>query len=702
MPYADAEWQNVDPVLAIERLALFEALNNMPTRRLVNELGKMSVHNLVKHMSCKDGHFWDKLLHEEDAGTEFHITAVVYTLLTSIPHRTTVYRKQCSEILHAALRMRAGLMVLRIIIQTCPLSLVYAADLDGRTIAHLAITYGCQLDLIRVLVHTDPKVAQLTDANGLSLLHYAVLYNMPFEMVQYLYNANPESIVYRTYNKKEVAYLPSKYDSPSATDYRVFLAPGLGTPLCIALHQNRTLLTATHNQPVIEFLEHYSNKVNLVPDSSGDIPLHKLIKGKYTDDAMLSLLETFLRCHSECSGTAALYTDADGHIPMQVAVQRGLSHTCLLAICSFSVARIPWLMNMVRTNACDAEATSSALVNGIVLSSAPHSTLFDVDGCMLNVVGFFVTLPAMCMDQISDWTAPTAYYTKKQTVMTFEEAHKCAKDISRWIVPRNSLVPFQGSIVARMLRLLQAVFLSLPRFLQPLQEYQRSLQQEECVKIFAHACADDSPPHATEPTQHHQRELLAWVEAEKNAPAMRTHRTGKAQRMQMRRITHQADIPVVPVSLLSTLDPHPHHPEHSRQKHTGLLWIARQDRILQLYQQHMAAPATSALESDPTPMFIFGNNMQTIPSTQHLSSHSIVGGPPELKPPPSPTLAAAVLDAPEAAPPAKHQKTPVATNAWMNDSFIARFDAAVHVSQQSTKPSLILDALTNSADLEND
>ena len=175
MPYADAGWQNVDPVLAIERLTLFEALNNVPTQRLVKEISKLSVQNLVKLMSCKDGQFWDKLLNEVDAGTEFHITAIVYTLLTSIPHRTTVYRKQCSEILHAALRMRAGLMVLRIIIQTCPLSLVYASDLDGQTIAHLAITYGCELDLIRVMVHTDPKVAQLTDANGLSLLHYRTL-----------------------------------------------------------------------------------------------------------------------------------------------------------------------------------------------------------------------------------------------------------------------------------------------------------------------------------------------------------------------------------------------------------------------------------------------------------------------------------------------------------------------------------------------
>jgi len=697
MPYADAGWLNVDPVLAIERLALFEALNNEPTQRLVNETSKLSVQDLLKLMSCKDGQFWDKLLNEVDAGTEFHITAIVYTLLTRIPHRTTVYRKQCSEILHTALRMRAGLMVLRIIIQTCPLSLVYASDLNGQTIAHLAITYGCELDLIRVMVHTDPKVAQLTDANGLSLLHYAVLYKMPFAMVQYLYNANPESIVYRTYNKKEVAYLPAKYDSRSP-DYRVFLAPGLGTPLCIALHQNRTLLTTTQNQPVIEFLEQYSNKVNLVPDSSGDIPLLKLIKGKYTEHTMLSLLETFLQCHSECGGTAALYTDADGHIPLQVAVQRGLSHTCLLTICSFSVTRIPLLMNMVRTNTCDAAANNSALVNGIVLSNAPHSTQFDADGCMLNVVGFFATLPAMCMDQLSDWTAPTTYYTKKQTVMTFEEAHKCAKDISQWIVPRNSLVHFQGSIVARMLRLLQVDFLRLPRLMQPLQEYQRSLQQEECVQIFALACADDNHQHATEPTQHHQRELMAWVEDEKNTAAMRGNRAGKAQRKQMRRIAYQASDPILPVSLLNLVDPQPHNAENPRQKHTSLHWIARQETIKQLYQQHLAASAVSALEPDPTHPFIFGKNMKPFPHTQNVAlSHTIVHEPHQLRPPPSPTG----LDAPDATP-AKHEKTPVAANAWMNDSFIARFDAAVHVSQQSTNPSLILDALTNSAGPEND
>jgi len=288
--------------------------------------------------------------------------------------------------------------------------------------------------------------------------------------------------------------------------------------------------------------------------------------------------------------------------------------------------------------------------------------------------------------------------------MTFEEAHKCAKDISQWIVPRNSLVHFQGSIVARMFRLLQAAFLRLPRLLQPLQEYQRSLQQEECVQIFALACADDNQLHATEPTQHHQCELLAWAEDEKNTTAMRGNRAGKAQRKQMRRIAHQTSDPILPVSLLNLVDPQPHNAGNPRQKHTSLHWIARQDTIKQLYQQHLAASAVSALEPDPTHPFIFGKNMKSFPHTQHVaSSHAIVHGPHHLRPPPSPTLAnaSAVLDAPNATP-AKHEKTPIAANAWMNDSFIARFDAAVHVSQQSTNPSLILDALTNSPDLEND
>ena len=231
MPYMDVGWEHVDPTRELEYVALFAVALDEKTKHFVDSMCSMPVPDLIDTMSCVRGCFWGDFAAKFDGSIQLPLAAIVYTMLTHIPHRSTVHRQKCCEILHTALRTRASLMVLRVIVQLCPLSLTCVVGHEARNMAHLAITYACDFDLLRVLLYTEPRLAQMLDTNGLSLLHYAVLYGMPLKVVEYLYNMNPASIVYRTIHQHDIAYAPSRYSpySPMSRKHYTRVA-------CMRLH----------------------------------------------------------------------------------------------------------------------------------------------------------------------------------------------------------------------------------------------------------------------------------------------------------------------------------------------------------------------------------------------------------------------------------------------------------------------------------
>ena len=160
--------------------------------------------------------------------------------------------------------------------------------------------------------------------------------------------------------------------------------------------------------------------------------------------------------HCEYGGAAAVFTDVHGCTAMQAAVHANLSLPCLKAVCDFAIAQIRPLMSLVHANM--PHGPCCVVAHGMVFSNTASTTYFDTDGSMLNVVGFFVTILTTCAD-----FDPTTFYAKKQIVVTFEEARKCARDIAKWVVPRNSTTHFHNTILAKMLKMLQASFLALPR-----------------------------------------------------------------------------------------------------------------------------------------------------------------------------------------------------------------------------------------------
>ena len=344
---------------------------------------------------------------------------------------------------------------------------------------------------------------------------------------------------------------------------------------------------------------------------------------------------------------------------------------------------------------------------------------------MINVVGFYVSVLAMCIDQDLDSTSPTTYHIKKQIVMTFDEAYKCSRDIAKWIIPRNSLQHQQNSIMRKMLKLLQISFLTLPRLLQPYKEYEQSLQQAQCVEMFTVALVKDEQKDQAEAGRH-ERELLAWVEAEKNTATVKPKRPGKTRRKCLRKKTHNSTNTAVFAPPLDHMDLHDAAQQSKlrdlRQNDAGLQWTVRQEKILNRYQQHKKHDVDTKILPERLPvqsqLFTFGNNTQASHPGHKSSTVESTSGPYQLMLPPSSHSSDVedvenvqdvedvedvenvedVEDVENEAGPSEDKnvkKINTNVNAWMDENFLTRFEAAVKLSRQNTSPSLILAALTN-------
>lgn len=434
-----------------------------------------------------------------------------------------------------------------------------------------------------------------------------------------------------------------------------------------------------------------------MPDSSGDIPLLKLVKGQYTSETMLYLLEMLLQWHCEYAGAAAVFTDVHGHTAMQAAVHANLSLPCLKAVCDFAIAQIRPLMALVHANV--PHGPCCVVTHGMVFSNTASMTYFDTDGSMLNVVGLFVTI----LTTYADFD-PTTFYAKKQIVVTFEEARKCARDIAKWVVPRNCTTHFHNAILARMLKMLQATFLALPRLLQPDEEYERSRQQEQCVRLFPTECA----PGASEA----EAELLAWIEAEKGIHGENMPTATKLAKLKRPPKNHAQNTTSARNRGILATQWCEHVPRATAMQTTeipcrvnvsefgsGVQWAARQQRILDLYRQH-TRKHTAPPPPRAHPMFAFAGSLATSYLGDGIFSAEAVAFPQHTVHTPTPLPNLDLHGEGRHTTPGTDHRTK--KNAWTDQKFIQHLENIAQVIPQKPKPSLILSALTNNVDLEYD
>jgi len=211
---------------------------------------------------------------------------------------------------------------------------------------HFAITHNAGLQIIQV-VSQMRSVFAVRSVIGWSLLHYAIFYKMPLEVVKYLYRNYPEAVnspcLYKI-NSAHAECGETYFDDVHDETESHIMVPGANTPLGLALDMNRQQFTQNRKMPsnveVILFLLDKSVNVYLVPDSNGDIAFHKLLKGEYTPDAHLTLINAFAEKHTIHGQGAPFIHDTRGNLLVDLAICLYLPKLCFLAVFKFTIDQI--------------------------------------------------------------------------------------------------------------------------------------------------------------------------------------------------------------------------------------------------------------------------------------------------------------------------------------------------------------------------
>jgi len=465
MPYSAVGWQNIDVLDTIDAAVLTFAMCR-EAKEFVERVGVRSIREMATLLTTDKVDFWQTLDREFSPAQEEQKAGIVWTLMQSMAYDNIDCYNMCSVALICAIKNKAALMVIKIMVQLCPYALTYSDGNGQCTPAHLAIMHQSSLDVIRVLTQAGGNALDIVDSDGMSLLHYAALYCLPLDVVEYVYHLNPDSINYRTTNAHIVAAKIQDFSVQHANgdvayidNGEPFYCQGYSTALSIALQTRDVNLPNKSDGAVIEFLDRKSEFVKLVPDATGSIPFFKLLDcyyaGQYTETTMLMLLTAFCVSHSKHAQAAAFSTDSKNCILLKKAVRVRVSDACLEILCDFTTAQITNLTCMVdriyRTREVYRDRCSG-------IHFAPENASFDAEGCITSVSAFSMRVAIPVFTE--GVRCVSRYSMTQKTILLRSEALKTAKDLSVWINPTKQYGygTVQSKILQNLILDLQNVF----------------------------------------------------------------------------------------------------------------------------------------------------------------------------------------------------------------------------------------------------
>jgi len=353
MPYDADGMRHLDACAPLD-LSLLKAALSLEGSRFVADMRaafRGGTSSIVKTIIQEV--FWKLLEDKFGQDGELLKASVLCHILEFLPDETWAQPEEITAmILISAIQSRAGLMIVKLLVQRAPSCLIYVSQESEKIPAHCALIQDAPLDIIRVLTQATTcgentiNIASMTDLYGFTTLHYAAFYLHPMSVVEYLHDLFPEAADYHSFNCSDQS--PSL--SMPKSNYH-------STPLCLALDYNmgqgravggrlsdRNRATRHDNTRQIVFLLHHSPHMRLIPDSTGDIAFHKLIKGHYPAEIFQRLLQQFWMAHTEEGFAAALVKDGEGCILLEAALKYNLSPPCVAVICQFMKRQLPCLM----------------------------------------------------------------------------------------------------------------------------------------------------------------------------------------------------------------------------------------------------------------------------------------------------------------------------------------------------------------------
>jgi len=232
------------------------------------------------------------------------------------------YVKNIESVLRAALQYNGGIEVIRILVAVCPFVVTHPTGRMRLLAAHYALLYDCELVILQELTRLR-SVCRHRDACGRTLLHWAIICDTSICEVEYIFDQFPDAIDCPSFQSTGGFIAPSCVAGTKLDALRggvqVMKFSGACTPLCLALDVNMHEMPPRDNYIVINFLVKMSARSCLVPDSTGDIAFHKLLRGFYDPDDFKILLEHFVDRHMQTAQCVPFVTDTRGRTLLESA-----------------------------------------------------------------------------------------------------------------------------------------------------------------------------------------------------------------------------------------------------------------------------------------------------------------------------------------------------------------------------------------------
>jgi len=261
------------------------------------------------------------------------------------------YVEIVDSVLRAALNYNGGVQVIRILVAMCPFVVTHPKGDTRLLAAHDAMLYGCEIAILKELTKLR-SVCRHRDASGRTLLHWGVLCNMPITTIKYLYEQFPDAINCPTFQGTggiidSYCLAGTQLGALRGNDEDMEFSGGC-TPLCLALDVNMCDTPPQNNYLSIVFLVKMCTQTCLVPDNTGQIAFHKLLRGSYCPDVFSKLIVHFVERHMQSAQCVPFLRDNEGLTLLESAFRLRLPAEIIDIIGRFTSNMVEPMLVMIK------------------------------------------------------------------------------------------------------------------------------------------------------------------------------------------------------------------------------------------------------------------------------------------------------------------------------------------------------------------
>ena len=311
-----------------------------------------------------DSSFWQSINRFRDSphGPEIHKSWIILHIMPLLSKNASNpsiqydvqderYVEIVDSVLRAALNYNGGVQVIRILVAMCPFVVTHPKGDMRLLAAHDAMLYGCEIGILKELTKLR-SVCRHRDASGRTLLHWGILCNMTITTIKYLYDQFPDAINCPTFQGTggiidSYCLAGTQLGALRGNDEDMEFSGGC-TPLCLALDVNMHNTPPRNNYLSIVFLVKMCTQTCLVPDNTGQIAFHKLLRGSYCPDVFTNLIVHFVEQHMQFAQCVPFLKDNQGMTLLESAFRLRLPAEIIDIIGRFTSNMIEPMLVMIK------------------------------------------------------------------------------------------------------------------------------------------------------------------------------------------------------------------------------------------------------------------------------------------------------------------------------------------------------------------